>query len=75
MGVATSMSDLFSSNTFHTVVAIILVTIMLFLLKRISSFFMVLAGLGALTFCVLVLVLILSFAGVDRFQIPIDAPI
>jgi uncharacterized membrane protein len=69
------MSDLLSNHTFHTVVAIIFFTVMLFLLKRISSFFMVLAGLGALTFGVLVLVLILAFAGVDRFQIPIDAPI
>jgi len=69
------MSDLFSSNTFLTIVAIIFVTVMLFLLKRISSFFMVLAGLGALTFGVLILILILAFAGVDRFQIAIDAPI
>jgi hypothetical protein len=36
---------------------------------------MVLAGLGALTFGVLILILILAFAGVDRFQIAIDAPI
>ncbi len=69
------MSDLLSNNTFHTIVAIVFFTVMLFLLKRISSFFMVLAGLGVLTFGVLIVVLILAFAGVDRFQIPIDAPI
>jgi hypothetical protein len=69
------MSDLLSNSAFHTIVAIIFFTVMVFLLKRISSFFMVLAGLGALTFGVLVVVLILAFAGVDRFQVAIDAPI
>ena len=69
------MSDLLSNNTFHTIVAIIFCTVMLFLLKRISSFFAVLAGLGVLALGTLIVIMILAFAGVDRFQIPIDAPI
>ena len=69
------MGDLLSDNRFHTVVAIVVAIVMVALLKRIGSFFAFLAGMGALVFCVLVLVVILSFAGVDRFQIPIDAPI
>jgi len=69
------MSDLLTNNTFHTIVAIIFCTVMLFLLKRLSSFFMVLAGLGVLTMGVLILIVILAFAGVDRYQISIDAPI
>jgi hypothetical protein len=36
---------------------------------------MVLAGLGVLTMGVLILIVILAFAGVDRYQISIDAPI
>lgn len=69
------MGDLLSDNRFHTVVAIIVAIVMLALLKRIGSFFTFLAATGALVFGVLILIVILSFAGVDRFQIPIDAPI
>ena len=69
------MGDLLSDNRFHTVVAIIAAIVLIALLKRIGSFFAVLAGTGAVALGVLILILILSFAGVDRFQIPIDAPI
>lgn len=69
------MGDLLSDNSFHTVVGILVAIVMLALLKRISSFFAVVVGTGAVLLGVLFLIMILSFAGVDRFQIPIDAPI